>query len=222
MSKQRDWTKEEIETEYLSEMTAVTVPVDIHLEGKQRILVLDEMKEILREARLISVGECGCRKRVKMCDAPIDVCLGLDEKAEDTIKRGSAKRVSLEKALKVLQRSHDVGLVHIAYTFTGDEKPRYVCSCCSCCCHSMSGLVRFGIPEAVVASKYVATNNSGTCTHCGTCVERCQFKARRMEDGKMVFDNARCFGCGVCTSTCPTESISLVKRAHELSSTALL
>lgn len=212
MSGQKDWTREEIEKEYVGEMTAVTVPVDIHLEGKQRILGFAEMQTILRDARLISVGECGCRKRVKMCDAPIDVCIGLDKKAEDEIERGSAKSVSLEKALKILERSHDAGLVHIAYTFKDDEKPRYVCSCCSCCCHSMSGLVRFGIPGAVVASKYIATNNSETCVNCGTCVERCQFKARWMEDNKMVFDNVRCFGCGVCTSTCPTDSISLVER----------
>lgn len=212
MSEQKDWTKEEIEKEFIGVMTAVTVPVDIRLEGKQRILGLAEMKEILREARLISVGECGCRKRVKMCDSPTDVCLGLDEKAEDEIKRGSAVRVSLEKALEVLERSHDAGLVHIAYTFKDDEKPGYVCSCCSCCCHSMSGLVRFGIPEAVVTSDYVASNNSETCINCGTCVERCQFKARWIENSRMMFDNARCFGCGVCTSTCPTDSISLVER----------
>jgi Pyruvate/2-oxoacid:ferredoxin oxidoreductase delta subunit len=212
MAEQKDWTKEEIEEEYIGKMTAVTVPVDIHLEGQQRILSLAEMTEILREARLISVGECGCRRRVKMCDAPIDVCLGLDDKAEAEIKRGSAQRMSLEKALEVLERSHDAGLVHIAYTFTDDEKPRYVCSCCSCCCHSMSGLVRFGIPEAVVASKYVAAHHAETCINCGTCVERCQFNARRMEDAEMVFNNARCFGCGVCTSTCPTDSISLVER----------
>ncbi|UCE95603.1 MAG: 4Fe-4S binding protein [Candidatus Bathyarchaeota archaeon] len=212
MSEQKDWTKEEIEKEYVGEMIAVTVPVNVHLQGKQRILGLAEMKDILKEARLISVGECGCRSRVKMCDAPEDVCLGLDEKAEEEIKRGSARRVSLEKALEVLERSHDAGLVHIAYTFKDDEKPRYVCSCCSCCCHSMSGLVRFGIPDAVVASKYVAINSSETCINCNTCTERCQFKARQIKNGEMVFDHKRCFGCGVCTGTCPTNSISLVKR----------
>ena len=207
-----DWTKEEIEEEYVGEMTAVTIPVEIHLEGKQRILSFAEMKKILREAKSMSLGECGCRKRVKMCGAPIDVCLGLNKEAEDGIRRGSARRIGLKEALEVLERSHKAGLVHIAYTFTDDETPRYICSCCSCCCHSMSGLVRFGIPEAVVASKYVAKNDSETCTDCGTCIERCQFKARWMEDNKMVFGNTKCFGCGVCISSCPTESISLVAR----------
>lgn len=146
MPEKRDWTKEELEKEYVNTMTAVTVPVNIHIEGQQRILELFEMKKILREAKLISLGECGCRKRLKKCDAPLDVCIGLDKKAGDMIQKGLAEKASLEQALEALDRSHAAGLVHIAYTFKGDQKPEFVCSCCPCCCHSMSALVRFGMP----------------------------------------------------------------------------
>lgn len=212
MSANNDWTREELEEEYIGKMTAVTIPVNMHIQGQQRILDLSEMKETLREASLISLGDCGCRKKVKRCDAPLDVCIGLDNKAEDLIEKGLAKRASLKEALEALERSHAAGLVHIAYTFEGKQKPEYVCSCCSCCCHSMSALVRFGMPEAVVASKYIALNNPETCINCGTCVERCRFKARHLENDKMTFDKAKCFGCGLCVSTCPTKSISLVKR----------
>jgi Pyruvate/2-oxoacid:ferredoxin oxidoreductase delta subunit len=212
MAEKNDWTKEELEKEYVNTMTAVTVPVNIHIEGQQRILDLSEMKKILREAKLISLGECGCRKKLKKCDAPLDVCISLDKEARDYIKNGLAKKASLDEALEALERSHVAGLVHIAYTFEGNEKPDVVCSCCSCCCHSLSALIRFGIPEAIVASKYVTLNNPETCINCGTCVERCEFKARHLENGKLVYNRARCFGCGTCVSTCPTESISLVKR----------
>lgn len=193
-------------------MTAVTVPVDIHVEGQQRVLDFNEVKQILKEAKSISVGKCGCRERVKKCDAPLDVCVGLDRKAEDVIKSGQAKRTSLEEALESLKRSHDAGLVHIAYTFKDHEKPEFVCSCCSCCCHSMSAMVRFGLSEAVVASRYIAVQKNETCINCGACVNRCQFEARVLENEKLVFNKMRCFGCGVCISTCPTESISLTKR----------
>ena len=128
---------------------------------------------ILREAKLISLEECGCRKKFKKCDVPLGVCIGLDKEAEDQIKKELAKKASLEEVLETLERSHAAGLVHMAFTFKENEKPEIVCSCCSCCCHSMSALVRFGIPEAVVASKYVALNNPETCINCGTCVERC-------------------------------------------------
>jgi len=212
MSDENDWKKEELEKEYVGTMTAVTIPVNMHIKGQQQILDFSEMKQILKEAKLISLGDCGCRKKLKKCDAPLDVCICLDNDAEDMIKKGQAKKASLEQALKALQRSHETGLVHIAYTFKGSEKPDVICSCCSCCCHSMSALVRFGIPEAVVASKYVAVNDPETCIGCGKCVERCQFKARRLENGELVYNDARCFGCGVCVSTCPTQSISLANR----------
>jgi len=212
MSEKNDWTKEELEKEYVNTMTAVTVPVNIHIEGQQQILDLSEMKKILRGAKLISLEECECRKKLKKCDAPLDVCIGLDKEAEEQIKKGLAKKASLEEALEALERSHTAGLVHVAFTFKEHKKPEIVCSCCSCCCHSLSALIRFGMAEAVVASKYIAVNDLKTCINCGVCVERCQFKARHLENDKLVYDAAKCFGCGVCVSTCPTKSISLVKR----------
>lgn len=72
--------------------------------------------------------------------------------------------------------------------------------------------MRSGMPDAVVTSKYIAANNPETCINCGICLERYQFKARYMKNNKMVYDRTRCFGCGVCVSTCPNQSISLVKR----------
>lgn len=212
LAEKADWTKEELEDEIVGKMAAVTVPVNVHLEGVHRVLDFSEMKEVLVRAGRISLGDCGCRKRVKGCDAPLDVCLSLNTDAEEQIVRGLGRRVGLEEALEALERSHKAGLVHIAYTFKGSDKPDVVCSCCSCCCHSMSALVRFGIPEAVVASRYVAENDSETCINCGTCVDRCQFKARRLEDGELSFITDRCFGCGLCVSTCPTQSISLTER----------
>lgn len=212
MPEKNDWTKEELEKEYISKMTAVTIPVNIHIEGQQQILDLTEMKKNLKDAELISLGECGCRKDLKKCDAPLDVCISLNKEAKKQIRRGLAKKVSLAQTLEALELSHEAGLVHIAFTLKGNEKPDVVCSCCSCCCHSMSALVRFGMPEAVVASKYITVNNLKTCTNCGTCAERCQFKARHLKNGKLVYNEAKCFGCGVCVSTCPTKSISLAKR----------
>lgn len=95
MIEKGDWTKEELEKEYVNTMTAVTIPVNIHVEGQQRILDLSEMEKILRDARLVSLGECGCRKKLKKCEAPLDVCISLDNDAEDMIQKGLAERVSL-------------------------------------------------------------------------------------------------------------------------------
>jgi len=211
MERTGDWTRKELQ-ETLRPLKAVTVPVNRFIDGKQLVLDLSEMERILKRARLIALGECGCRKRVGACSAPLDVCLSLDKKAEDFVKQGSSKKVSLDEALDALKRSHEAGLAHLSFTFEGAKEPEVICSCCSCCCHSLSGLVRFGFADAIVESKYVALNDSESCIDCGVCVDRCHFRTRRMENGKMIYDRAKCFGCGLCVSKCPTGSISLVAR----------
>ena len=60
----------------------------------------------------------------------------------------------------------------------------------------------------------VAKVNYEECTGCGTCVQRCQFGAVKMEVTmkKTNIDMTRCFGCGVCVYACPQDAISLVDR----------
>jgi len=212
MPEDSDWTKKELEDQ-IGSMRAVTVPVNMQIKGEQRIFVLAEMEKILKEARLIALGECGCRRKLAKCDKPLDVCITLDESAEDETKKGLSRKVGLTEALEALKRSHKAGLVHVAYMIEGKQKPDLICSCCSCCCHSLSALIRFGMPNAVATSKYIAQDDPEKCISCGKCVERCQFRARHMEDGKKIFDKNRCFGCGLCQTTCPTKAISLMVRA---------
>jgi Pyruvate/2-oxoacid:ferredoxin oxidoreductase delta subunit len=211
-----DWTSEELQREYVDKMTAVAIPVNITIHGQQTILDLSTIENLLREAEIITLQDCSCRTKWHKCDAPIDVCISLDDEARDALKFG-ARRISLAQALVALQCSHHAGLVHMAFTFKDKEKPEVICSCCSCCCHSLSALVRFGMPEAVVASQYIAQQNSDTCSNCGTCVKRCQFKSRQLDSqGKLVFNSTKCFGCGLCVSTCPTKSITLVRRGDSV------
>lgn len=211
MPEREDWTREEIKSE-METMTAVTMPVNIRLEGKTRVFDLHEVEEILRDATLIALGKCGCRKSLQKCDAPLDVCLSLDKEAELLINKEEFQKVNLEQAVDALRRSHDAALVHIAYTMKDDTKPFIICSCCACCCHALGGLIRFDIPDAVVASNLVAAQNPDTCLHCGVCVNRCHFKARQLEGGDLAYDASKCFGCGVCVTSCPTNSITMVKR----------
>lgn len=213
MSRKEDWTREEIERDYVATMTAITVPVNFRLEGKTQIFDLSEVEAILRNATKISLGECGCRRFMQKCDGPLDVCIGLDQEAETLFTKGKAKQVDLDEALDALRQSHEAGLVHISYIEKGREKPFIICSCCSCCCHSLSGLIRFGIPEAVVSSNYVAVHQQNACTGCGFCVERCQFKARQLQNGKLVYDSSKCFGCGLCMTTCPSNANALKERS---------
>lgn len=212
MDKKGDWTRRELEEEILPEYPAITIQVNVRFEGKNAVLDLSEVKKLVLRSRLISLANCGCRERVGRCDGPLEVCISLGSEAKKVIKEGIGRRATVKEPLDALDLSHRAGLVHLAYVSKGKTEPQVILSCCSCCCHSMSALVRFGYDDAVVASKYVAVQDEGLCNDCGLCVDRCQFKVRFVADGKLVFDQSKCFGCGVCLSSCAPGTMSLKKR----------
>jgi Pyruvate/2-oxoacid:ferredoxin oxidoreductase delta subunit len=193
---------------------AVTVPVNVVVEAEHRVYDLGEMMEILRGAERIVLQECGCRTEYDNCSSPTRVCLSIDEAAEESVlfEEYHPQEVSLEEAIEALEASHEAGLVHMAYTMKGDARPMVICSCCPCCCHTLGGLLRFGVSTQVLTSSYVAEDDAESCNHCGVCVDRCVFNARNMNDHELVYDASNCFGCGLCVSTCPTDSIKLVPR----------
>jgi ferredoxin len=207
----KKWSKEDARR-YVDEMKGVTIPINFTIEGKQRILALSQVESLLCKADKIAITDCECRTTVKGCDAPIDVCLYLGEGAKDQIARGLGKEVSLKHALATLKRASDAGLVHVAYVDTGEKEPQYICSCCSCCCHSFVAMQEFGFNDAIISSDMIAVQDTDLCDDCGLCVEKCHFKARIMKDGSLTFDEGRCFGCGVCLTACPSDAISLKKR----------
>jgi NAD-dependent dihydropyrimidine dehydrogenase PreA subunit len=207
-----DWTREELEEHYVGKMKAVTIPVNVTFSGKHRILEMGELEEILGNADVIAQTDCYCRERIGNCIEPMDGCLTLDDEAIQDIERGDAKRISLEEALTAMKRTYDAGLVHMAYTDEGKDSVGIICSCCSCCCHSLSAALRFGYSDHVFGSKYIAVQDSEKCSSCGSCVDRCQFGARGFVDDELVYNIDSCFGCGVCLDTCPEDAIHLIKR----------
>lgn len=168
----------------------------------------------MKDADFIIISDCGCRKNRGNCTAPLDVCISLDNEAEEMLKsrRYNSRRVTLREATDALRRSHEAGLVHMAYVMKGDDRPTIICSCCSCCCHTLSGLIRFGIAKHVVTSDMISETDSELCANCGVCIERCHFGARKMVEGRLKYNSEQCFGCGLCVSTCTQGAIKLSRR----------
>lgn len=210
----KDYTEEQLEENAETLERAITVPVNIEIDAEHRVFDLSEMRAILEKADKIVRQDCGCKIDYGNCDAPKDVCLNIGSAADDALEmeKYSPKLINLEEALETLERSHRAGLVHMAYIMKDDENPTVICSCCSCCCHTLGGLLRFGIATEVLTSRYIAENDEAKCIQCGVCVDRCTFGARKLEDGELVYDKTHCFGCGLCISTCPTETIKLIQR----------
>ena len=55
------------------------------------------------------------------------------------------------------------------------------------------------------------------CISCEACTDRCFFEALSIdgETSRAVVDSEKCIGCGVCTLTCPQETLKLYR--HERS-----
>ena len=64
-------------------------------------------------------------------------------------------------------------------------------------------------PRQMVYSRYLSMIDEEACTGCEACIERCWMGALKMVDGRLVREEGRCIGCGICMRVCPTEAISL-------------
>ena len=67
-----------------------------------------------------------------------------------------------------------------------------------------------GKDDICYRSRYLSRLDEEKCTACGACIDRCQFKAITMTDGRVCIDESKCFGCGLCASGCPEGAVELV------------
>ena len=215
-----DWTVEELQATRRSEgfwKIAKSIPVNIEIITEHRVLNLEKAKEYLDKDHSIVVLNCGCRTARRNCDAPLDVCLCMDSAAEmifskDDLKNKNPRRITKEEAVQVLMRSHEAGLVHMAYDVMGEDKVNAICSCCSCCCAILSSVLRFGLFPQLLTSDTTSVTDMSKCTGCGICAERCQFGAREMTGDSLTINPELCMGCGLCVTKCPTAAIRLVAK----------
>ncbi len=139
------------------------------------------------------------------------MCLGIShhENAFDRYPMG--KVISREEALRVVALAEEEGLVHTTYNIKSGQI--FMCNCCSCCCGLLRGMKHFNAPHLIAGSNFRASINQDTCEGCGVCAtERCPMAAIVEEDGTYRVLAERCIGCGVCATTCPTESITLMRK----------
>ncbi len=217
---ENDWSREELREREIKIKSRLVVPINVEIKADHVVLNFDKVKDFLNDATKISLMECSCRKKLKHCDNPLETCIGLDEKAEQFLTSEKNKdlhprEVAKDEALTVLKKSHDAGLVHMAYIYNDSQnagRPDIICSCCSCCCHVLGGITRYGIAPQALKSEMTSVTDDSICTGCGLCVDRCQFGARKLVAGSISLSSDYCFGCGLCASTCPTNAIKIVRK----------
>lgn len=199
-----------------------TLPYEDAIAESEYVEVLDYEKAtaIIEEASKFAIGICSCRHEKshigeKKCDVPLETCSTLGISTDYMIRRNLAKEVTKTEMLENLARSKEMGLVLCADNVKKDIS--FICHCCGCCCNILLGISRFGYPNIIVTSNFIARSDSEICIECGTCAETCPINAIEMRpDGHPQIDTSICIGCGVCALNCETEALRLVKREQRV------
>ena len=207
------------ETAYLDEMGASEVPgfkvipVEENLAADNVLLPYHKLKESIRAARRIAVTDCVCRKESKLlghgCEFPIESCLSFGVAAEYYIESGLGREIDAEEAIRILEQTDALGLVHAG---ANSKHLSNICNCCPCCCASMKGITQRGHDKhRYMNAIFEAVVDEEACTECEVCLDRCPVGAIAIEETAGV-DRDKCLGCGVCATVCPTDAIRLILR----------
>lgn len=196
--------------------------VSEQIELTDEIVPIEEVNTIIDQFNDFAVVPCPCRNKeeingTRKCKDkyPIHNCLIVGPYARGLLEWGNdpvIKATTKENAKKLIKEASELGLVH-----TTDNKGtnvKIICSCCECCCALLSGLTKLDNPRAIGRANYVAKVYEQLCGGCGTCVDRCKFRAITLNDISVI-NIDKCMGCGLCAVTCPEEAIKMKRYERE-------
>lgn len=195
------------------------VPVNEIVDlGEENVYAMEDLEKFIQEQETIGVATCYCRHRKDLLGDPCKKtdlrknCFGFGRTAEFLIDHGFAEPISNEKALEILKKSEDAGLVHKAFHSNLDPNKEVdgMCACCDCCCGTFDNHYAGGLPIMSMTS-FIAKVSEESCSACGTCEEMCNAKAIVVKDAVATVIGERCLGCGVCAHLCPDNAITIQK-----------
>jgi Na+-translocating ferredoxin:NAD+ oxidoreductase subunit B len=198
-----------------------TIPVEKSIPVEHHVTTYDQIREIINSTDgPITVSRCMCREGAKQRGQPchvtsrLETCMCFGDWARHFIKLGLSKEITREEALEVVRQNEEDGLVLQPNNY---QKIDFICSCCGCCCGVLTRQKVLPKPAVNWAHNFHAAVETETCTGCGTCVEKCQMNAARIDEqnGYSTINLDRCIGCGNCVAACPSGAVRLVKREKE-------
>jgi Pyruvate/2-oxoacid:ferredoxin oxidoreductase delta subunit len=192
------------------------------------ILDYEKASALVEEADNLAIGLCSCRHKQhhigeKTCEVPLEKCSSLGYSADFFVRNGLSRKVSKSEMQDNIAQSKEMGLVLNADNTK--RGVRYICHCCKCCCIALSGISRFGYPNTIVTSTFIAETDEDTCKGCGKCSRACAIDAIEMvpienpstkKKKNPRINTSVCLGCGVCALKCDNGAVKLVKRGQRV------
>ena len=117
-----------------------------------------------------------------------------------------------EQALANFRKYEEEGLCHTVWTFVTPFIAG-ICNCDRSDCGAMKATFAYNFPM-LFRAEYVAESNPDLCVGCRECMRVCQFGAMGYSaaNKKIMIDQSRCYGCGICRSSCSNNAIELRAR----------
>ncbi len=196
----------------------ITIDRPVELHASESVVPYRVARDVVLEAPLaIALAQCACRATARQSGrghdcGPLEQCLYLGDPIAAFVveKQPTARLITAEEALAVIDAAAERGAIHTLWFKDAAAGRMYaICNCCSCCCIGLEAQ-REGF-RPLAGSGYCALVDATACSACGACVAVCAFGALTMAGtgGTAVVDKERCFGCGACQRVCPTSAIAL-------------
>ncbi|MEW6440905.1 MAG: 4Fe-4S binding protein [bacterium] len=191
-----------------------TIPVRAGIRAEQQVLLHEDVRRMIKEAKCFQLVECLCRKQMgllgKPCRHKLETCLMFSSEEDAFLKYTRGRLVSKEDALEVVEDAGGDGLVHLTVNVQSNPV-MFLCNCCPCCCIGLRAVRNLEAPYLMAGSGFVCRVDAEACSSCGVCADRCPMDAIVEEPSGYRVLGERCIGCGVCTSTCPSDAMTLVR-----------
>jgi electron transport complex protein RnfB len=190
-----------------------TIPVEKSIEFERFATKFDSLETLIESVEgPFMVTNCICKQLKDLEGDPCkvttrrEVCMGFGYAAKMYIEQGWGREISKEEAVQILKQNQEDGLV---LQPDNSQDLGFLCSCCSCCCESLSRYIKFPNPGNMSITNYYAEIDPDLCTGCSTCINICPMEAIKLVDNVSKVKQKRCIGCGNCVVKCPEGAISL-------------
>jgi ferredoxin len=195
---------------------------DPHVE----VLDWERAHALVEQARGAAIGICSCRHEKlhlgeKKCESPLEMCISFGRDVDYAVRRNLARPVSRSELHDLLAKAKEMRLV--LNTDNVRRNVQFLCLCCKCCCTVLNGIRKFGYPNTLVTSRFIADWNETLCSGCGKCAASCPIDAIQMHGdgnargaGKPRVDTTFCIGCGVCGLACGKHAVRLIPRTQRV------
>jgi Pyruvate/2-oxoacid:ferredoxin oxidoreductase delta subunit len=184
--------------------------------SSQEFLPIEDVRALIKDADAIAVVPCSCRRSMRRCDSPLNVCLQFNKSAKYHMDRGTGRKLTPDEAIAIAMEAEEKGLIH-TWPVRASQQLNEICNCCRECCVIFDGGLRYNnIEKTLEKSRFRAVMDDDMCTGCEECVGRCFFdaitmsKAAKSKDTKAIIDTNKCFGCGLCVVACDFDALSMV------------